>query len=180
MEQKEDHLIWLDLEMTGLDPEKQTILEIGTSITDSNLELIAEGPAIAIHHPKRILDNMDSWCIEHHGQSGLTQRCRESKISMAKAEQMTLDFLSRYTESGKSPLCGNSIGQDRRFLVKYMPDLNRFFHYRNVDVSTIKELARRWYPPASQAPPKKRAHHVLEDVRESIEELKHYRRVIFK
>ena len=142
-------LIWLDLEMTGLDPDRHTILEIGTAITDNSLKVLAEGPAIAIHHPEAVLKNMDSWCIEHHGKSGLTEKCRASRVSMAQAEERTLMFLKKHLKPDASPLCGNSIGQDRRFLVKYMPKLNAFFHYRNVDVSSIKELVHRWYPRSS-------------------------------
>ena len=166
--------------MTGLDPERCTVLEIGTVVTDSNLNVIAEGPVMAIHQPDDVLKNMDPWCIEHHGKSGLTQRCRESKISMAQAEQETLAFLRKHCQPNKVPLCGNSIGQDRRFLCKYMPALNEFFHYRNVDVSSIKELAHRWYPKTAYGPEKKKTHYVLDDIRESIEELRHYRRTIFK
>lgn len=173
-------LIWLDLEMTGLDPDRHTILEIGTAITDNSLKVLAEGPAIAIHHPEAVLKNMDSWCIEHHGKSGLTEKCRASRVSMAQAEERTLMFLKKHLKPDALPLCGNSIGQDRRFLIKYMPKLNAFFHYRNVDVSSIKELVHRWYPRSSYAPEKKKSHLVLDDIRESIEELKHYRRAVFK
>src|SRR5579864_4382541 len=177
---KNDALIWLDLEMTGLDPEKETILEIGTVVTGPELEVIAEGPTIAIHHPETVLKSMEPWSLEHHEKSGLTQRCRDSKISMSQAEQETLKFLVKHCPAGKIPLCGNSIGQDRRFLCKYMPKLNDFFHYRNVDVSSIKELVRRWYPDSRHSPEKKKTHHVLDDIRESIEELKYYRQTIFK
>jgi len=180
MTTKKDYLIWLDLEMTGLEPEQCVILEIGCLVTDSNLHTIAEGPVIAIHHPDAILDHMEAWSQEQHGKSGLTQRCRESKVSLADAEAKTLAFLKEQAEAKASPLCGNSIGQDRRFLYKYMPTLNEFFHYRNVDVSTIKELARRWYPASMAGPEKKNPHSVLEDIRESIQELSHYRRTIFK
>ncbi|TNE98460.1 MAG: oligoribonuclease, partial [Gammaproteobacteria bacterium] len=131
-----DRLVWIDLEMTGLDPEKERIIEIATIVTDSELNLVAEGPVIAVHQPDSLLDAMDEWCTNTHGANGLTQRVKESSTSEAEAEQQTLDFLAKYLEPGKSPLCGNSIGQDRRFLVKYMPKLEAFFHYRNLDVST--------------------------------------------
>jgi oligoribonuclease len=178
--QAKGSLIWLDLEMTGLDSERHTILEIGTIITDSALKVLAEGPAIAIHQPEAVLKNMDSWCVEHHGKSGLTEACRTSRFSMAQAETRTLQFLKKHLKPDASPLCGNSIGQDRRFLIKYMPKLNAFFHYRNVDVSSIKELVHRWYPRSAYAPEKKKSHLVLDDIRESIDELKHYRRTVFK
>jgi oligoribonuclease len=177
---KKGDLIWLDLEMTGLDPEIHTILEIGTVVTDADLNTVAEGPVFAIHHSERILSGMEAWSQEHHGKSGLTQRCRESKVNLAQAEKATLAFLQKHCAPKKIPLCGNSIGQDRRFLVKYMPKLNDFFHYRNVDVSSIKELVSRWYPRTPHCPEKKKTHYVLDDIRDSIEELKYYRRTIFK
>jgi oligoribonuclease len=173
-------LIWLDLEMSGLDPETQVIMEIGAIVTTSDLKVIAEGPALAIHQDDSVLTAMDPWCIEHHGKSGLTARCRASSTTLARAEQLTLEFLKPHCSPQASPLCGNSIGQDRRFLYKYMPTLNDFFHYRNVDVSTIKELVKRWYPAAAQAPEKNKTHSVLEDIRESIDELRHYRETVFK
>ena len=177
---RKNNIVWLDLEMTGLDPVRHTIMEIGTVVTDSNLKVIAEGPALAIQLPESALARMDSWCVEHHGKSGLTDRCRKSRISMAQAESRTLEFLKKYIEPDQSPLCGNSIWQDRRFLIKYMPKLNSFFHYRIVDVSSIKELVHRWYPRSARAPEKKKTHHVMDDIYESIDELKFYRRVIFK
>lgn len=180
MAPRSDHLVWLDLEMTGLEPEQHVILEIGCIVTDSQLQEVAEGPCLAIRHPESILSAMESWSQEQHGRSGLTDRCRKSNVTLAEGEQKTLDFLKPYCAEKTSPLCGNSIGQDRRFLCKYMPVLNAFFHYRNVDVSTIKELVRRWYPASLRAPKKKKTHHVLDDIRESIDELRHYRRVIFK
>jgi len=180
MDKKEDRLIWLDLEMTGLEPEHHVILEIGCSVTDSKLNLIAEGPVFAVSHSDSILKSMDPWSQEQHGKSGLTERCQLSKTSLAQAEQKTLAFLRKLCVAKASPLCGNSIGQDRRFLYKYMPQLNDFFHYRNVDVSTIKELARRWYPAKLQAPEKTKTHYVLDDIRESIAELKYYRKHLFK
>jgi oligoribonuclease len=175
-----DLLIWLDLEMTGLNPDEHVILEIGTVVTDSELKTIAEGPALAIHPPEEALQMMDEWCRDHHGRSGLIDRCRESKMTLAEAERQTLEFLSKHCAPQSSPLCGNSIWQDRRFLLKYMPTLNPFFHYRNIDVSSLKELVRRWYPASLHSPEKKGTHSVLEDIRESIDELKYYRRVIFK
>ena len=180
MAKNADNLIWLDLEMTGLEPQHHVILEIGCAVTDSQLKLIAEGPVFVISQPENVLASMDPWCIDQHGKSGLTEKARRSQISLAEAEEKTLEFLRHYCVEKVSPLCGNSIGQDRRFLEKYMPKLNGFFHYRNVDVSSIKELARRWYPPGDQAPEKNKTHHVLDDIRESIAELQHYRRAIFK
>lgn len=177
---EQDRLVWIDLEMTGLDPERERIIEIATIVTDSDLNLVAEGPALAVHQPDSLLDAMDEWCTRTHGDSGLTRRVRESRISEAEAERQTLVFLEQYLAPGQSPLCGNSIGQDRRFLVKYMPDLEAFFHYRNVDVSTIKELARRWRPDVLAGVSKKGTHLALDDIRDSIEELRHYRREFFR
>ncbi|WP_144823416.1 oligoribonuclease [Marinobacter piscensis] len=174
------HLVWIDLEMTGLDPETERIIEMATIITDSELNLIAEGPVIAIHQPDSLLDAMDEWCTRTHGESGLTQRVRDSKTTEAEAEQQTLAFLKEHLEPGKSPLCGNSIGQDRRFLVKYMPALEDFFHYRNLDVSTVKELARRWRPDVLEGVKKKGSHLALDDIRDSINELRHYREHFFR
>jgi oligoribonuclease len=174
------YLVWIDLEMTGLDPEKERIIEMATIITDSELNLVAEGPVIAVHQPDNLLDAMDEWCTRTHGESGLTKRVRESKVSEAEAEQQTIAFLKEYMESGKSPLCGNSIGQDRRFLVKYMPQLEDFFHYRNLDVSTVKELARRWRPDVLEGVKKQGSHQALDDIRDSINELRHYREHFFK
>jgi len=175
-----DRLIWLDLEMTGLDPEQHVILEIGSVVTDAQLNVIAEGPVIAIYQPEPVLCAMEPWSIEHHGKSGLTERCRTSEITLRNAEQKTLEFLKKYAAEKSSPLCGNSIGQDRRFLYKYMPSLSEFFHYRNIDVSTVKELVKRWYPESAQAPEKRKTHHVIDDIRESIAELRHYRETVFK
>ncbi|WP_144775698.1 oligoribonuclease [Marinobacter maritimus] len=174
------HLVWIDLEMTGLDPEKERIIEMATIITDSELNLVAEGPVVAINQPDSLLDAMDEWCTRTHGESGLTKRVRESKVSEAEAEQQTLAFLKEYMEKGESPLCGNSIGQDRRFLVKYMPELEDFFHYRNLDVSTVKELARRWRPDVLEGVKKQGSHLALDDIRDSINELRHYREHFFK
>ena len=175
-----NHLVWIDLEMTGLDPEKERIIEMATIITDSELNLVAEGPVIAIKQPDSLLDAMDEWCTKTHGESGLTQRVKDSQISEAEAEQQTLEFLKQHMSAGTSPLCGNSIGQDRRFLVKYMPELEGFFDYRNLDVSTIKELARRWRPDVLDGVKKKGSHLALDDIRDSINELRHYREHFFK
>ncbi|MBW7470593.1 oligoribonuclease [Marinobacter sp. M216] len=175
-----DRLVWIDLEMTGLDPEKERIIEMATIITDSELNVVAEGPVIAVHQPDSLLDSMDEWCTNTHGASGLTKRVKESSIDEAEAEKQTLEFLQQYLESGKSPLCGNSIGQDRRFLVKYMPKLESFFHYRNLDVSTVKELARRWRPDVLAGVKKQGSHLALDDIRDSINELRHYRDTFFK
>lgn len=171
-------LIWLDMEMTGLDPKTDVVLEIATLVTTAELELIAEGPDLVIHQPDSVLDNMSAWCIEHHGQSGLTAACRASTISLAEAERLTLEFLAKHCQPGRAPLCGNTIGQDRRFMVEYMPALDRFVHYRSVDVSTIKELCRRWYPTLPDHP-KAETHRALEDIRESVAELRYYRERVF-
>jgi len=176
----DENLIWIDLEMTGLDPEKDVIIEMATIVTNAQLDVLAEGPVIAIHHPDSILDGMDEWCVKTHGASGLTQRVRESKISLAEAEQQTIEFLQQYVDKGKSPICGNSIGQDRRFLVKYMPSLEAYFHYRNLDVSTLKELTRRWKPEVLDGFSKQGTHLALDDIRESIKELQYYRKTILK
>ena len=170
-----ENLIWIDLEMTGLDPEKERIIEIATIVTDSELNTIEEGPVIAVHQSDKLLSEMDEWCTRTHGESGLTQRVKDSKYGEIDAEQKTLEFLQRYLEPGQSPLCGNSIGQDRRFLVKYMPELEAFFHYRNLDVSTLKELARRWKPEILPGFKKDNKHLALDDIRESIAELQYYR-----
>ncbi len=175
-----NNLVWIDLEMTGLDPEKERIIEMATIVTDSELNVVAEGPVIAIHQSDSLLDAMDEWCTKTHGENGLTQRVKDSKVSEREAEQETLEFLKQYLEPGKSPLCGNSIGQDGRFLVKYMPELEGFFHYRNLDVSTIKELARRWRPDVLAGVKKKGSHLALDDIRDSINELRHYRETFFK
>lgn len=172
-------LVWIDLEMSGLDPDTCEILEIATLVTDGQLELLAEGPDIVIHQPDPVLDRMDAWCTRQHGQSGLTAQVRASTTSLAEAEARTLEFLRAYCSPGKSPLCGNSIGHDRRFIVRYMPALAEFLHYRSIDVSSVKELARRWYPDLPTHP-KGETHRALDDIRESIQELRHYRKHIFR
>ncbi|MCF8128318.1 MAG: oligoribonuclease [Deltaproteobacteria bacterium] len=172
------HLIWIDLEMTGLDPEKHVIVEIASIVTDDQLNVVAEGPDIVIHQPESILSAMEPWSLEHHQASGLTNRIKASPHSRARAEAETLTFLSRFCEKGASPLCGNSIGQDRRFLVKHMPTLEDFFHYRNIDVSSIKELVKRWYPNLPQFK-KEKTHLALSDIKESIDEMLYYRKNVF-
>ncbi|MFQ5597088.1 MAG: oligoribonuclease [Nitrospiria bacterium] len=169
------HLIWLDLEMTGLIPSKHTILEIATIVTDSHLNILAEGPEIAIRHDSQTLDLMEAWSRDTHTKSGLLQRVKDSTIGIKEAEHQTLEFIKTYCAKKKSPLCGNSIGHDRRFLERDMPTLFDFLHYRNVDVSTIKELIKRWYTEGPQPPEKAGKHLALHDIRESIEELKFYR-----
>ena len=168
----------MDLEMSGLDPDSCQILEIATLITDGELEVIARGPEIVVHQPEAVLEAMDEWCTEHHGQSGLTQAVRDSKIDLAEAERQSLAFIQEHCGPRAAPLCGNSIGQDRRFLVRHMPTLEAHLHYRNVDVSSIKELARRWYPDLEPFE-KKTTHRALEDIEESIAELVYYRRRLF-
>lgn len=172
---RKDNLIWVDLEMTGLDPEKERIIEIATIVTDSELNTLAVGPVIAVHQDDQLLDSMDEWCTRTHTESGLVKRIRESKISEAEAEQTVIRFLREHVDAGCSPMCGNSIGQDRRFLVRYMPELEGFFHYRNLDVSTLKELARRWKPEILAGFSKKNTHLALDDIKESIAELRYYR-----
>ena len=174
------HLIWIDLEMTGLDTLNDTIIEIVTIVTDSELNILAEGPVFAIHTPDIVLNSMDDWNTRQHGQSGLIDRIRRSNVTMAQAESETIAFLSKYVESGRSPMCGNSICQDRRFLARQMPTLERFFHYRNLDVSTVKELAYRWRPDILSSFEKKGNHLALDDIRDSIRELRHYKAHFFK
>lgn len=180
MNPQEDHLIWIDLEMTGLEPDRDTIIEIATVVTDSQLAVVAEGPVLAIHQPDSILEGMDEWNIQHHGASGLIERVRQSEVTMAEAERQTLAFVRQFVPPRASPMCGNSICQDRRFLARWMPELERFFHYRNLDVSTIKELARRWYPDVAMGVVKQGRHEALADIRESIEELIYYREQLFR
>jgi len=170
-----NRMIWLDLEMTGLDPDRDSILEIATVVTDGELNELAEGPVLAVHHDEVALRAMDAWNTEHHTASGLWARVLESDYSIEDAERRTLEFLARWTKPGSSPLCGNSICQDRRFLYRLMPELEAWFHYRNLDVSTVKELASRWAPQALEGFVKENRHEALSDIRESISELRHYR-----
>ena len=172
---KRTNLIWIDLEMTGLVPEKDIIIEIATVVTDADLNVLAEGPSVAIHQNNQHLDGMDEWNTRQHTKSGLVQRVKESEISVNEAEKQTLDFLMKYVNPGASPMCGNSICQDRRFLYNYMPKLENFFHYRHIDVSTIKELAVRWKPEVVTTSFKQSKHLALSDIYDSINELKHYR-----
>lgn len=171
----ERNLIWIDLEMTGLDPQQDVIIEVATIVTDKDLEILAQGPVIAIRQPEELLAGMDEWNTSHHGASGLTERVRRSRSSTSDAEAETMDFLQQYVPAGASPMCGNSICQDRRFMARLMPELEAFFHYRNLDVSTLKELASRWKPEILPGFQKKGAHLALDDILESIEELKYYR-----
>jgi oligoribonuclease len=171
----ENNLIWLDLEMTGLDPFTDRILEIATLVTDSNLELVAEGPVLAVHQPPEVLAGLDDWNRQHHSASGLLDRVRASKVDETEAESQTLGFLARHVPAGSSPLCGNSICQDRRFLARWMPRLEAYCHYRNLDVSSLKILAQRWAPQVASSFKKSGRHLALEDIRESIAELRHYR-----
>ena len=170
-----DHLIWIDLEMTGLSPETDRILEVATIVTDRDLCVLAEGPVYAVHQSDATLAAMDAWNTRTHGASGLIDRVRASTLDEAAVEQGTLDFLAQWVPAGASPMCGNSIGQDRRFLARYMPRLEAHFHYRNLDVSTLKELAKRWAPDVLAGVVKGQSHQALDDVRESIAELVHYR-----
>jgi len=172
----DQNLVWLDCEMTGLDPEKERIIEIAVIVTGPQLTPRVEGPVLVIHQGDAVLGAMDSWNQGTHGRSGLTAKVKASTLTEAQAEDQLLAFLKRYVGKGQSPLCGNTISQDRRFLVKYMPRLEAFFHYRNIDVSTLKELARRWRPEVMQAFKKRQLHTALADVHESIDELEHYRR----
>lgn len=172
------NLIWIDLEMTGLDPETHVILEIASVITDGHIHIIAKGPDIAIKHPEHILSSMDEWNREHHQASRLLDRVKASSFNCRGAEEETLDFVSRYCEKGTSPLCGNSVWQDRRFLIKYMPRLEAFLHYRNIDVSSVKELVKNWYP-ALPSFKKQKAHLAMSDIEESIRELRYYRENVF-
>lgn len=175
MSSSENNLIWIDLEMTGLIPERDVIIEIATIVTDQNLNTLAEGPVLAIHQPAAVLDAMDEWNTKQHNGSGLVARIQASDVSVAEAEAQTIDFLKAWVPAGKSPICGNSICQDRRFLARYMPKLEAYFHYRNLDVSTIKELAARWKPELLKGVKKNGTHLALDDIRDSIEELKYYR-----
>ncbi|OQX39217.1 MAG: oligoribonuclease [Oceanospirillales bacterium LUC14_002_19_P2] len=175
-----DNLVWIDLEMTGLNPDTDRILEFATIITDGELNELAVGPVIAVHQPDSVLNAMDDWCIKTHGQTGLTDRVRKSTISEQEAEKQTLDFIRQYVDPRVSPMCGNSIGQDRRFLHRFMRDLHDYFHYRNIDVSTVKELARRWRPDVFNGVVKAGSHKALDDIRESIAEMRYYREHFIK
>lgn len=180
MAQGADNLIWIDLEMTGLDPDNDLIIEIATVVTDKHLNILAEGPVMAVHQSDAALAAMDDWNQQHHGQSGLIQRVKDSKIDAAEAEASTIAFLQQWVPARTSPICGNSICQDRRFLYRYMPKLEAFFHYRNLDVSTVKELAARWAPQLKDGFNKQASHKALDDILESIEELRYYRETFFK
>jgi oligoribonuclease len=174
-----DHLIWIDLEMTGLKPDTDSIIEIATVVTDKDLTVLADGPVFAIHQPDSVLAQMDDWNQKQHGGSGLAARVRASKVTEAEAEARTIEFLAPLVKSGASPMCGNSICQDRRFLARHMPKLEHFFHYRNLDVSTLKELARRWAPGVVEGFVKQGTHLAHADIHESIRELRHYRARLF-
>lgn len=176
--EKKHNLIWIDLEMTGLEPATDVIIEIATIVTDGDLNILAEGPVLAIHQADSLIDNMDDWNTKTHGNSGLVQRVKDSKVNEAEAVQQTIEFLKAYVGKGVSPMCGNSVHQDRRFMNKYMLELEDYFHYRNLDVSTLKELGRRWAPEKLKGLKKKGTHQALDDIRESIEELQYYRKHI--
>ena len=180
MAQDSQNLIWIDLEMTGLDPDSDLIIEIATVVTDKDLNILAQGPVMAVHQSDAALAAMDDWNQHHHGQSGLIERVKTSKIDDAEAEQLTIEFLKQWVPENTSPICGNSIGQDRRFLYRYMPKLEAYFHYRNIDVSTLKELAARWAPEVKDGFNKVSSHQALDDIIESIEELRYYREHFIK
>ena len=177
---KQQTLIWIDMERTGLEPEQDRIIEVATLITDSDLNVLAEGPVLAVHQSDDVLDGMDEWNQRTHGESGLVERVRKSQLNEADVEAQTIAFLQRYAERGSSPMCGNSVHQDRRFMVKYMPSLADFFHYRNLDVSTVKELAKRWRPDVASSYKKQSTHQAMDDIRDSVNELKHYREHFFQ
>ncbi|CDH57826.1 exonuclease rnase t and dna polymerase iii [Lichtheimia corymbifera JMRC:FSU:9682] len=172
-------LVWIDCEMTGLDLTKDHLIEIAVLITDGDLNVVAEGPELIIHQPSEVMDSMNDWCKEHHGASGLTQAVLDSKVSTADAQTQVLDFLKKHINPGDAPLAGNSVHADKRFLEKEMPDVVNYLHYRIVDVSTIKELARRWYPDIAAGVVKKNTHRALDDIKESIAELQYYQQRIF-
>ncbi|HSY52047.1 MAG TPA: oligoribonuclease [Thermoanaerobaculia bacterium] len=173
------HLVWMDCEMTGLDPEQHVLLEIATIITDYDLNIVARGPVLAIRHGQSKLDRMDAWCRRTHGRSGLLDRVQDEGVSVAEAERQTLNFIRRYCYVRTAPLCGNSIGQDKRFLARYMPKLDAFLHYRIIDVSSIKLLVSEWYEGRYKSPQKQEAHRALSDIEESIAELDYYRKNVF-
>jgi oligoribonuclease len=175
-----DNLIWIDLEMTGLDPEQERIIEIATLITDSQLNILDEGPNLAIYQPETLLAKMDAWNVKQHTQSGLLTRVRNSHITEQEAAVQTLAFMAQYVGPQQSPLCGNTVSQDRRFLRRYMPECERYFHYRHLDVSTVKELAKRWHPKLYQGHQKSSNHLALDDIRDSVAELKYYREHFFQ
>ena len=179
MNAKKDNLVWIDMEMTGLDPDKDRIIEVATIITDGRLHIVEEGPNLIIHQPKRVLKAMDEWNCKHHADSGLTEAVLASKLTVRAAERKTLEFIKKHCAPKSAPLCGNSVHHDRRFIAHYMPKLHQYLHYRLVDVSTIKELVKRWFR-ATRFPAKNERHRALDDIRESIEELKYYRRHFFK
>ena len=174
----ETHLVWVDMEMTGLNPDSDRVLEIATIVTDSELVTLAEGPVIAVHQPDSVLQGMDEWNTRHHGNSGLVYRVRASRHSEHDAVQLTIAFLQQWVPAGKSPMCGNTICQDRRFMARHMPELEAYFHYRNLDVSTLKILAQLWQPESANGFVKNGAHLALDDIRESIDELRHYRKTM--
>jgi len=176
----EFRLVWLDMEMTGLDPERERIIEVAVVVTEPDLTVVAEGPVLVIHQPDSLLDAMDSWNRSTHSKSGLTAKVKASTMTEEQAQDALIAFLSQYVPAGKSPLCGNTVSQDRRFMFKYMPKLEQFFHYRTVDVSTLKELARRWKPELLKGFEKRSKHEALADIYESIDELKYYREVFIK
>ncbi len=176
MPQDPNALIWIDLEMTGLNPESDRIIEIATIVTDAELNVVAEGPVLVVHQPDSVMDAMDQWNTRTHTATGLTPRVKASRLGEADVERQNIEFLSRYVPKNKSPMCGNSICQDRRFLARYMPELEAWFHYRNLDVSTIKELVSRWKPELLKGFTKRNTHKALDDIRESIEELAYYRK----
>ncbi|MBP3438218.1 MAG: oligoribonuclease [Sutterella sp.] len=176
----EDNLIWIDMEMTGLQPEVNRVIEVAAVITDKELNILHEGPVVAVHQSDEVLSGMDDWNTETHTRSGLVKRVRESTIDETECERIFIETFRRFVPEGKSPMCGNTIGQDRRFMARWLPNLERYFHYRYVDVSTLKELARRWAPEHVKSFPKSTRHQALSDIQESIDELKHYRRTIMK
>lgn len=176
---KNSNLIWIDLEMSGLNPDSDRIIEIATVITDTHLEIVGEGPVLAIYQEDKVLENMDEWNTKTHSRSGLIERIRENGVSETYAEEQTLEFIQKYVPDNKSPMCGNSICQDRRFLWRFMPKLEAYFHYRNLDVSTVKELAKRWKPSSAKNFKKKSKHIALSDIKDSIDELKYYREYFF-